>query len=344
MTKSGYIGSYTKKDGKGIYRFVLDEANEKVSEVSTAYEIEASTFITRRNQFLYAITKEGERCGVASFRVENDGTLTLLNKCLDSVEGTGCYISVSNDGGYLFEAVYGAGIIRLYELDASTGEVVRLIEELKHKYPVGPHERQDHAHVHYAQETPDGKFVAACDLGTDRIVAYKYDENGYEVAAVSEFTAGYGPRHIAFHGNGKYAYVVHELSNKVSVAKYVNGHFEVVKEYTTIPKDFEGDTKLAAVHLSHDQRFLYVSNRGHDSIAVYEVTDDGDDLIPVEIVKTGGEFPRDFNISDDDQFIVCAHQEGSSPVTVLKRDKATGRLTLTDDHQQAAEGVCVIFD
>ncbi|MDT4011954.1 6-phosphogluconolactonase [Staphylococcus simulans] len=344
MTKSGYIGSYTKKEGKGIYRFVLDEDKAAVTEVATAYEIEASTFIARHNQFLYAITKEGERCGVASFRVENDGTLTLLNKCLDSVEGTGCYISVSEDGNYLFEAVYGAGLLRLYELDVATGEVVRLIEELEHKYPTGPHERQEHAHVHYVQQTPDKKYVAACDLGTDRVVSYTYDEEGYHEAAVSEFTAGYGPRHIAFHENQPYAYVVHELSNKVSVTKYDDGHFEEVGVYVTIPDDFREATKLAAVHLSHDQHFLYVSNRGHDSIAVFEVSDKGDTLKLVEIVKTGGEFPRDFNISDDDQYIVCAHQEGDSPVTVLKRNKETGQLTLTDDKQHAAEGVCVIFD
>lgn len=106
----------------------------------------------------------------------NDGQLFLLNKCLDSVEGTGCYISVSDDGDYLFEAVYGAGIIRLYELDSSTGEVVRLIEELKHNYKTGPNERQDHPHVHYAHQTPDKKFVAACDLGTDRIVSYSFNK------------------------------------------------------------------------------------------------------------------------------------------------------------------------
>lgn len=344
MTKSGYIGSYTKKDGKGIYRFVLDEASEAIEKVETAFDIEASTFIARHNQFLYAITKEGERCGVASFRVENDGELVLLNKCLDSVEGTGCYISVSEDGTYLFEAVYTAGIVRLYEVDAATGEVIRLIQELQHQYPTGPHERQEHPHVHYAQQTPDGKFVATCDLGTDRIVSYSFDREGYHVAAISEFTAGDGPRHIAFNENHPYAYVVHELANKVSVTKYVNGHFEEIASYSTIPEDFDGDTKLAGVHLSHDQRFLYVSNRGHDSIAVYKVSNAGDDLTLVEIVPTGGEFPRDFNISDDDQFIVCAHQEGDSPVTVLKRDQATGKLTLTDDHKHAAEGVCVIFD
>lgn len=344
MTKSGYIGSYTKKEGKGIYRFVLDESKAAIEKVETGFEIEASTYLARKNQFLYAITKEGERCGIASFRVENDGELVLLNKCLDSVEGTGCYISVSDDGEYLFEAVYGAGIIRLYELDSATGEVVSLVEELKHNYKTGPHERQDHPHVHYAHQTPDKKFVAACDLGTDRIVSYSFNENGYDVAAISEFEAGFGPRHIEFHENGKFAYVVHEIANKVSVTQYVNGHFEEIANYSTVPEDFNGESKLAGVHLSHDQRYLYISNRGHDSIAVFAVNEKGDELEFVEIVPSGDEFPRDFNITEDDNYLVCAHQEGEYKVTVFERHPESGKLSLTDGQHHAAEGVCVIFD
>ncbi|RFD72520.1 lactonase family protein [Staphylococcus pasteuri] len=342
MTK-GYIGSYTKNKGQGIYQFDFDEQQGQMTQVETANQIEASTYLTRNDQFLYAITKEGDNCGVASFKIGNDGQLTLINKCLASQNGTGCYIQVSTNGAFLFEAVYGAGLARIYKLNPTTGEIEKLIQELEHDFPLGPHERQDHAHVHFLNETPDGKYVVGTDLGTDRIVAYTYGDNGLNEHAVSQFTPADGTRHIAFHENGNYAYVVHELSNIVSVTKYNDGHFEELERHLTIPEDYKGATKLAAVHLSHDQQFLYVSNRGHDSIAIYKVLENGAKLELVDIVLSGDEFPRDFNITESDQYLICAHQEGQSKVTVFERDKNKGTLTLIDEATNAPEGVCVIF-
>ncbi|MGC9678113.1 lactonase family protein [Staphylococcus warneri] len=342
MTK-GYIGSYTKKNGQGIYQFDLDEQNGQIVEVATGYQLEASTYVTRNNHFLYAITKEGDNCGVASFRIAENGELTLINKCLASQKGTGCYVQVSTNGEFLFEAIYGAGLARIYQLNPTTGEIERLIQELAHDYPLGPHERQEHPHVHFLNETPDGQYVVAADLGTDRLVSYTFSENGLKEHAVSEFNAADGTRHIAFHENGKYAYVVHELSNIVSVTKYEDGRFKELERHLTIPEHFDGATKLAAVHLSHDQQFLYVSNRGHDSIAIYKVLENGAKLELVYIVKSGDEFPRDFNITESDDYLVCAHQEGQSKLTVFERDKEKGTLTLKDQSTQAPEGVCVMF-
>ncbi|BBD92081.1 lactonase family protein [Staphylococcus caprae] len=339
----GYIGSYTKKNGKGIYRFELNELEGTIKNVETGYEIEASTYLTRNENFLYAITKEEEDCGIASFKIKNNGELELINKCLVSKNGTGCYIQVSKDGNYLFEAVYGAGIARLYKLNKNTGEIETLIEELEHDYPTGPHERQEDSHVHFLSETPDNKYVVAADLGTDRIVTYTYGENGFKEYAVSQFQEADGTRHITFNDNGKYAYVVHELSNYVSVTEYHDGEFKEIERHLTIPQDFKEETKLAAVRLSHDQKHLYVSNRGHDSIAIYELVDNGKSLKIVDIQTTRDVFPRDFNITPDDKYIVCAHQEGDSKVTVFERDDVTGKLTFIDDHESAPEGVCVLF-
>ena len=139
----GYIGSYTKQNGKGIYRFELEDLKGTIKEVQTGYEIEASTYLTRNENYLYAITKENENCGVASFKIMQNGDLELINKCLASKNGTGCYIQISSDNNYLFEAVYGAGIARIYKLNNDTGEIEKLIEEIEHEYPTGPHERQE---------------------------------------------------------------------------------------------------------------------------------------------------------------------------------------------------------
>lgn len=343
MTTTGYIGSYTKKEGKGIYRFELNEDSGQVDQIETGYEIEASTYLAQTEDYLYAITKEGDNCGIAAFKKDEQGQLSLINKCLASTRGTGCYISVSNDRNFLFEAVYGEGLARIYQLNKETGEVVKLIQELDHEFTTGSHERQENPHVHFLNETPDGKYVVAADLGTDRVVTYEFGSEGFKEHAVSQFKDQDGPRHIAFHKNGKYAYVVHEISNIVSVTHYNDGQFEEIERHATVPEDFEGETKLAAVRLSHDQQSLYVSNRGHDSIAVYTVAEDGAALNPVEIVSSGGEFPRDFNITESDDYLVCAHQEGNYEVTVFRRDTNSGKLTPTDNQYKAPEGVFVDF-
>ena len=344
MPYKGFIGSYTKKDGKGIYRFELDRKIGAISQTATGYEIEASTYLARSGTYLYAITKDGDQCGVASFEIDGTGRITPLNTCLASTKGTGCYLEVSPDGQYLFEAVYGAGVARMYRLNKETGEVDALIDEVQHDYPTGPNEdRQDAPHVHMLTVTPDQRYVVAMDLGTDRVVTYTYDEQGLHVHHVTEVEPGDGPRHMVFHENGKYAYLVHELSNQVSVLAYEDGAFKALSRHATIPNDFTGDTKLAAVRLAHNHRHLYVSNRGHDSIAIFDVAYAGDALEPIDIVPSGGEFPRDFNISPDDKYLVCAHQEGKSLITVFERDLKTGQLTLTDAEAKAPEGVCVTF-
>src|SRR5699024_11421579 len=147
MTTVGYIGSYTKKEGKGIYRFELDEQTGTVVEVETGYELEASTYVNQHHSFLYAVTREGDDCGIASFNIEKDSKLSLINKCLASTKGSGCYVSVSRDGKYIFETVYGAGLDRIYEANPTTGEVIRLIQELTHDKPTAPVERQEHTHI-----------------------------------------------------------------------------------------------------------------------------------------------------------------------------------------------------
>ncbi|MCS4486927.1 6-phosphogluconolactonase [Staphylococcus americanisciuri] len=345
MATKGYIGSYTKKDGKGIYRFELDEQTGKVTTVETAFELNASTYLSQFKNTLLAITKDDTNAGLATFNIKADDTLEETGRCLSSVKGSACYVSVSPDGEFAFEAVYGDGLARIYEFDADKQQIVKLIEEVYHEYTPGPNvARQEAPHVHYIEVTPEQKYVVAVDLGADLLVTYHYGNQGLDVAYRTQLQPGDGPRHIAYHKTGRYAYVVNELSNTVVVMDYEDGRFTERERHLTIPKDFLQPTKLAAVHLSHDQQFLYISNRGHDSIAIFKVLNDGAKLELVDIVPSGDVFPRDFNITPSDDYLVVAHEQGDSKVVVFKRDKATGLLTLTDNSQQAAEGVCVKFE
>ncbi|WP_340278919.1 6-phosphogluconolactonase [Staphylococcus coagulans] len=343
MTK-GYIGSYTKKNGKGIYRFELDDQQGNIDKVETGYELNASTYLTQYQDMLLAITKDDQNAGLASFKISKDGSLEKKSTCLESFKGSGCYVAVSPDGKYAFEAVYGDGVARIYELDAENHTIKRLIREISHDYPHGPNvERQEKSHVHYLDVTPDHQYVVAVDLGSDLLVTYHYGSEGMEVAYRTQLEPGDGPRHIAYHQTGRYAYVVNELSNTVVVMQYEDGRFTELERHLTIPEDFLQPTKLAAVHLSHDQRYLYISNRGHDSLAIFKVLAEGSKLELVDIISSGGVFPRDFNITADDAYLVVAHQEEDSKIVVFERNRDTGLLTLKDDQQVAEEGVCVNF-
>nr|WP_263312767.1 beta-propeller fold lactonase family protein [Mammaliicoccus sp. Marseille-Q6498] len=343
MKTKGFIGSYTKKEGKGIYRFDVDESDQTIEKVEVGYEVEASTYLTQHNQFLYAIKRNGDDCGIASFLINEDGSLTYINDCLASQEGTGCYLSVSKDGKYLFESVYGIGIIRMYKLNPETGEVLNLIDDY-HGTGHGPHEeRQECSHMHFAQQTPDLDYIVTIDLGADVINTFKFSDEGLELYNTLEVQAGSGPRHIVFHPSGEYAYLVSELSNTIRVLTYKHGVFtEIGEPLMTIPEDFDLNSQIAAIRLTNDGRFIYTSNRGHNSIAVFKILGEGADLELVEIVSSGGTWPRDINITPSDSFIVAAH-EHSYNLVLFSRNKETGHLTEIENEQKASEGVCVQF-
>ncbi|GGB10778.1 lactonase family protein [Macrococcus hajekii] len=342
MTQTiGYIGSYTKKDGKGIYRFVLDETVKQIVRVETGYEVPASTYVVQHGAFLYGIKKENDQAGVAAYKIGEEGALELINDCLESAE-SGCHISVSADGRYLFEAVYGAAEARLYRLNTETGAIEELINVVVQE-GAGPNEdRQDKAHTHFITPTPDNQYAVAVDLGADEIITFSYGEEGLKREQTLEVPAGTGPRHLVFNQNRRYAYVLTELSNEVFVLEYNDGHFKLIEQHLAIPADFTHNTQGAAIRMSHDNKFVYASNRGHQSIAVFKVKEDGASLSLVEITDCGGDWPRDFNISNDDKFLVCAH-EVSGNLVLFERDIESGKLTMLEDSKKAAEGVCVQF-
>ncbi|KAA1037729.1 lactonase family protein [Macrococcus equipercicus] len=341
MNTIGYIGSYTKGEGKGIYRFTVNEEAKKIETVETAFEVPASTYVVKHGDYLYGIKKEDDKAGVAAYKIGEEGQLEYINDCRESAE-SGCHIWVTDDGKYLMEAVYGAGEVRLYSLQPETGEVLQLIDTVVQDGK-GPNEdRQDKAHTHFIQQTPDLKYAVAIDLGADEVITFKFSDNGFERIRALKLPAGVGPRHLTFNENGQYAYLFTELSNDVFVLNYNDGTFEVLEQHHAVPADFSGNTQGAAIRMSRDNKFVYASNRGHQSIAVYKVEEDGAKLSLVEITDCGGDWPRDFNITPSDKFLVCAH-EVSGNVSLFERDSATGRLTLLENDKQAAEGVCVQF-
>lgn len=331
-THQGFIGSYTKKEGQGIYQF---ELNNNQITVNVAYKVPASTYVIQYNDYLYGLKTE-TKSGVQAYKIDDE--LEVINDCLVD-DGNGCHLSITEDGKYLFEALYGAGQVRVYRLK-DDGSIDAHIDTLQQEGN-GPHERQDAAHTHYVSPTYDG-YVVAVDLGTDEVITFKFENEKLKKYKVFKAPPGSGPRHLVFSKNKKYSYIMTELSNEVFVTEYNDGEFTLLERYSTLPETFEGHSQGAAIRLSNDGKHLYVSNRGHNSIVVFEVLEEDKGLKKLQTVSTEGDWPRDFNISNDDQYLICAH-ERSGNVTLFERDKTTGQLTYINNTAQAEEGVCVQF-
>ncbi|MCA1054398.1 lactonase family protein [Rossellomorea aquimaris] len=340
----GYVGTYTKQESKGVYQFTLDTEKKELTDVKLAAELDNPTYVTvsedRRN--LYAVSKEGENGGLTAFSIsEETGALKKLNS--HSTPGANpCHVSVDDRSRNVVAANYHTKMIESYLTDEE-GALQSLVSSIEHEGS-GPHERQEKPHMHYAGFTPDGKYVIAIDLGSDRIYTYRVKNGELSEEAVLETKPGSGPRHLTFHPNGRFAYVMTELSSEVLVLQYDEntGRFEELQYIATIPEDFTETNDGSAIHISPDGKFVYAGNRGHNSIAVYKVFQDTGMLTFVEWTSTEGNWPRDFVLDPTGEFLVASNQK-SNTLTLFERDMETGKLELLQTDVKVPEPVCVKF-
>ncbi|WP_414838775.1 lactonase family protein [Carnobacterium sp. TMP28] len=344
MNETIYLGTYTKRESKGIYTIQLDTVNKKLTHSSFLVQADNPTYLTLSHDKtrLYAISKENEEGALVAFK--RDESNELIPSGLVSAPGAPpCYVSYDEVRSFIYTANYHKGEVSVLKTNKE-GQLT-LLDTVKHSGS-SIHENQQVPHAHYFDLSPDGRYVIACDLGTDAVYTYAVSDNG-KLSEVSRLNVapGTGPRHLVFHPNQETAYLFGELSSDVLTLRYnlSTGAFTVAQTIPTIPAGYTEFNGGAAIRMSQDGKFVYASNRGHDSIAVFSVSPENNLLSLVEIIPSEGKIPRDFDIDPTGQFIVVAHQD-SDNLTLFERNKETGKLSLLQKNVYVPECVCVLFD
>lgn len=337
----GYAGTYTRNTSKGIYRFELDPKAKKITAVEVAAEVGSPTYVavSEDNRYLFSIGQDGDLGGVQAYQIKQEtGELIKIDEQLTEGKSP-CHLSIYDN--QIVTGNYHRGEVVLYAFEDNKALVTA--SAIQHNGD-GPHERQEKSHVHFAGFTPDHNYVVVCDLGTDELVTYRIEDNKLVRHQTRTVKPGSGPRHIVFHPNGKTAYLLTELSSKVIVLDYdaQTGSFSEKQTVLAKPADFTETNDASAIHISSDGKFVYTGNRGHNSIALFEVDAETDELTFIEFTATGGEWPRDFVLDPSESFIVASNQH-SGNLVLFARDQKTGKLTPMDSTVEVPEVVCVKF-
>ena len=345
-----YFGTYTvgEDPSKGIYRSVLDLETGKLSKPILAAEARSPSFleIHPNGKFLYAVGQVGGTGGVSAYAIDKDGGLKFLNQ--QSSGGAGpCHVSIDHAGKNVLVANYTGGSASVIPIKAD-GRLGKPTGFAQHTGSSVNLQRQKAPRAHSINVSPDDRFAFVADLGIDKIMIYKLDvEKGTIVTnspAFAKVKPGAGPRHFSFGPNGKYAYVINELDCTITAFAYesASGALTQIETVTTLPEGFDGDNSCAEVRVHPNGKFVYGSNRGHNSIVVYRVDLAEGGLSFVEHETADIKTPRNFNIDPTGRFCLVANQNSDS-VVVFAIDPQTGALKPTGHKITIAKPVCVRF-
>jgi 6-phosphogluconolactonase len=352
-----YIGTYTEKEahvnGKatGIYVYRLDRATGTLSPVSVSPETVNPSYIQVHpgGQWLYAVNETGSTQGdpsgtVSAFRLTQGGTLLEFINTVPSAGNYPCYIQIDRTGHFAMVANYGSGTVSLLPLhaDGSLGSAVATDRHAGR----GPADRQEAAHAHMIDVSPDNHFAYSCDLGTDKIYCYLLDtENGKLVAAGDPYSTqpGSGPRHLVFHPVKNFAYVVNELNGTIEcmTADTLTGKLSRYQTISTLAGGDGRDAGCADIHIAPSGKFLYASNRGkYNNIAMYSIAEDTGILTLIGHHNVKGKTPRNFVIDPTGTYLLVANQDSDNVVT-FRIDPETGKLIDTGIEASIPTPVCL---
>lgn len=350
-----YIGTYTDQGSQGVYRSRFDSGTGAFEPPVLAAALANPTFLARhpRLPVIYAVSETRDAggrhgSGVNAFAMDPvTGELTLLNR--QSSGGAGpCHLTVAASGQCLLTANYAAGSVALLPLlaDGRLGGPPRVIQH-EGASRVDP-ERQEGPHAHSVTLAPDQRFAFVADLGLDRTLVYHLDAGAgtlqpHDPPYIAS-PPGSGPRHFAFHPNGRFAYLIHELDNTFTAFAYdaARGVLTPIQTLSALPPGFTGTSYAADVHLTPDGTFLYGSNRGHDSLVICRVDAASGRLTVTGHVPSGGAWPRNFTLTASGDCLLAANQNDGA-VACFRCDARTGGLARCGTGLQVSRPVCLLL-
>lgn len=323
------VGTYTNSESKGIYKLLLTEKGEMINKHLIA-EIENPSYLalSKDNNFVYAV-QENEAGKVFAYKWSADKKKLIV---IDSIKTNGkhpCYVSVNSKKNALSFANYSSGNIGIIKINEN-GSFKKESNIHQHTGKGIVKGRQDFPHAHCTVFKND-ETVYAVDLGIDKILKYTITNTGKIVQElVLESKGGDGFRHLIFHPNKEVSYVINEFTNSIIVSQVEkSGVFKVLQKISTLPNGVKKESFAADIHISNDGKFLYASNRGHNSISAFSISEKGQ-LTFVSNTNVKGNWPRNFMLTKDDEFLIVANQL-SNNIVVFKRDVLTGELTYTNN-------------
>jgi 6-phosphogluconolactonase len=352
-----YVGTYTQGESKGIYAFRYDEGSGKLAPLGLAAETANPSFLTvdHAAKFLYAVNElqkyNGQATGaVTSFSIDH-GNWKL--KSLNQVASGGadpCYIALDRSGKYLLIANYTGGTVAVIPVSAD-GHLSEASSVLKDEGSLGPvKDRQEGPHAHFIEASARNRFAYLADLGLDRVLIYKFDgEKGIlsrgqpEDSFSAKLAPGTGPRHIAFSADGRFMYVLGEIDSTVTVfANDAKETYRPIQKISALPSGFAGENTAAEIAIHPSGRFLYTSNRGDDSIAVFAIDKGSGRLTFEQRISSGGKTPRNFALTPDGSRLLAANED-SGNIVEFTIDKTTGKLASVGQVAKVPSPVCLVF-
>ena len=348
-----FVGTYTGGDSisKGVYSCEFDAETGKLSDPVLAAELINPSFLAIHpsGKYLYAVNEVSEGPGrgngaVTALTINADGTLTKINHQA-SEGGAPCHCNVDATGTNLLIANYGGGNVAVYPI-SEDGSLKPVSCNIQHEGSSVDKSRQEAPHAHSINVSSDNKFAYAADLGLDKIMIYKLDAEAHTLSPANQpaalVTPGGGPRHFSIHPSGKFAYTNNEMTMVVTgfSRNPEDGSLRAIQEISTIPAGFNGRKSTAECLVHPSGKFLYVSNRGHETITAYTIDQETGLLTYVENEPTGGKEPRNFFIDPSGRWLLAENQN-SDTVYVFSIDQNTGALKPTGDFVTVGRPVCI---
>jgi 6-phosphogluconolactonase len=349
-----YVGTYTGTGSEGIYAYRFNPASGELKSIGLVAKTDNPSFLVMdaNGKFLYAVNEldsfQQKASGAISvFSINKETAALQLMQQIPSLGAAPCHVSLDKSGRYLLVANYNGGNAAVFPIasDGTLGQQSAFIQNSGSSINAA---RQTGPHAHFIQVTNDNNYAMIADLGIDQVIVQKFDSNAGTLTPLDsgfvKVTPGSGPRHLAYAPDGKFVYVLNELTSSISAFTFdqSSGKMNEIQVLSTLPDNFSGSNSTAEIAIDAQGKFLYASNRGDDTIAIYSIDNSDGKLTFIDRIPTGGKTPRHFEIDPSGQWLFAANQN-SDNIVVFKIDQTNGQLILQSEISGISSPVCVRF-